>query len=98
MNVNPVFQIVLVIVYLLYLLISHQLLFGERLTDYFADVIFLALGLEPPSYSRTIPPLNIAIFLQNPSANGWETEGPCAVYFGSSPQDSLNQGLQPKSS
>jgi len=76
---------------------SHQLLFGEKLTDYFADVIFLALGVEPPAYNRTVSPLSIAIFLENPTATGWETEGPCAVFFGPSPTNSLQQGLQQKS-
>jgi len=73
---------------------THQLLFGEKLTDYFADVIYLALGMEPPAYNRTIPPLSIAIFLENPSANGWETEGPCSIFFGADPSSSLEQGLQ----
>jgi len=73
---------------------THQLLFGEKLTDYFADVIYLALGLEPPAFKRTIPPLSIAIFLENPTANGWETEGPCSIFFDASPSNSLAEGIR----
>jgi len=73
---------------------THQLLFGERLVDYFGAVIHLALGLEPPIHQRTIPPLNLAIFLDNPSLTGWETEGPCAIFFGATPKDCLDQGLK----
>jgi len=71
---------------------THQLLFGEKLTDYFASVIFLALGEKPPAKDRLVPPISIAIFLDEPSLTGWETDGGCAIFFGPSPQDSLHQG------
>eukprot|EP01119_Soliformovum_irregulare_P000558 TRINITY_DN10390_c0_g1_i1.p1 TRINITY_DN10390_c0_g1~~TRINITY_DN10390_c0_g1_i1.p1 ORF type:complete len:458 (+),score=98.93 TRINITY_DN10390_c0_g1_i1:100-1473(+) len=71
---------------------AHQLVFGEKVTDYFGAVIFLALGLQPPAYPRTVPLVSISLFLDNPSANGWETEGPCAIFFGESPSNVLQQG------
>jgi len=72
---------------------SHQLLFGEKHTDYFGSVIMLALGLKPPTHERTVPPLNLAIFLDNPSLTGWETEGGCSVFFGASPKECLDEGI-----
>jgi len=72
---------------------THQLLFGEHLVDYFGSVVYLALGLDPPIHPRIIPPLNLAIFLEDPSLTGWETEGACAVFFGSSPNEALQEGF-----
>jgi predicted ATP-grasp superfamily ATP-dependent carboligase len=73
---------------------THQLLFGERLTDYFGSVIFLALGERPPAKERQMAPVSIAIFLDHPSLTGWETECDCAIFFGPSPADSLSQGVE----
>jgi biotin carboxylase len=72
---------------------THQLLFGERLTDYFGSVIFLALGEKPPVKARQVAPVSIAIFLDHPSLTGWETECDCAIFFGPTPADSLSQGV-----
>lgn len=73
-------------------------MFGDKLTDYFASVIYLALGKKPPTYQREIPPFSISIFLDNPSLSGWETEGGCAIFFGPSPKDCLDQGIAWKKS
>lgn len=69
-------------------------MFGDRLTDYFAAVIFIALGQEPPIYPREEAPLHMATFLDSPSKTGWETEGGCATFFGGSSKDVLEAGMK----
>eukprot|EP01116_Phalansterium_solitarium_P009206 TRINITY_DN23264_c0_g1_i1.p1 TRINITY_DN23264_c0_g1~~TRINITY_DN23264_c0_g1_i1.p1 ORF type:complete len:487 (-),score=115.79 TRINITY_DN23264_c0_g1_i1:518-1978(-) len=72
----------------------HQLGFGEQLTDYFASVVFLSLGMEPPIYPREEAPISMAIFPDRPSKTGWETQGPCAVFIAPTPFEALQQGLR----
>jgi predicted ATP-grasp superfamily ATP-dependent carboligase len=77
---------------------SHQLLFGGKLTDYFASVLFIALGYPPPVFERKDAPLHMSVFLDSPSKTGWETEGGCAAFFAPSTEEAIEAGRQWKQS
>jgi biotin carboxylase len=70
----------------------HQLAFGHTHTDYFASAIYLSLGLRPPVYERARPPLSLAVFLDEPSPNGWETYCECAVFLDDDPFKAVQKG------
>lgn len=84
---------------------SHQLAFGEQSADYYGSVFALALGVAPAFDHRSGPPLHIALFLDKPSTEwwttdpkdapnrGWEAEGQCGVFVGSSPLEAYEAGL-----
>jgi biotin carboxylase len=85
---------------------SHQLAFGEQSADYYASVFALALGETPAFVHRGGPPLHMAIFLDKPSVEwwktdpkdapnrGWEAEGMCGVFVGSTPEEAFQSGQE----
>jgi len=53
------------------------------------DVWLTRLGCR----DRSTPLLSIAVFNDQPTVTGWETEGGCAVFVGTDPAEALAHGL-----
>ncbi|KAJ3434919.1 fumipyrrole biosynthesis protein c [Anaeramoeba flamelloides] len=70
----------------------HQLLLGPQEVDYFTSVAYLALDIVPHMRERT-PPYALSVFMHQPSKVGWETYCPCAGFFGTSTEKTLQTGI-----
>lgn len=57
-------------------------------------MVYLAVGEKPPVRDREVPLVSVAVYPDAPSKTGWETEGPCAVFLGTSPAEALQTGQQ----